>query len=287
MMRAVVTARAAAIAAGPGREAVLVSHQLPVWITRLHVEERRLWHDPRRRQCSLASVTSLAYDGDRLVSLTYAEPAAALLPGAATVGGGVIAVPRSVRGLVAARRRGGAGRPHRLRVTGGNSIWTRPQHQSVSIGSTVEHIAPDATAHRAHRQRDDPAGPGPHARRPTGARSSSSTTGAPGAVRARRRRPDLKAAWKQLQGKDVQFIGLDSQESATNGLSYMTAQRADLPSLRWDGGKFLEQLKGKAPAPPTTIILDQQGRLAARVLSSVDTTTLVGLVDDVLSGAGT
>jgi broad specificity phosphatase PhoE len=87
MMRAVVAARAAAIAAGPGREAVLVSHQLPVWITRLHVEGRRFWHDPRKRQCSLASVTSLAYDGDRLVSLTYAEPAARLLPGASAVAG--------------------------------------------------------------------------------------------------------------------------------------------------------------------------------------------------------
>jgi broad specificity phosphatase PhoE len=87
MMRAVVTARAAALAAGPGREAVLVSHQLPVWITRLHLEDRRLWHDPRRRQCSLASVTSLGYEGDRLVSLSYSEPAAALLPGAAKVAG--------------------------------------------------------------------------------------------------------------------------------------------------------------------------------------------------------
>jgi broad specificity phosphatase PhoE len=87
MMRAVTRGRALALAAGPGREAVLVSHQLPVWETRLHLEGRRLWHDPRRRECSLCSVTSLTYDGDRLVSLSYAEPAAALLPGAGTVAG--------------------------------------------------------------------------------------------------------------------------------------------------------------------------------------------------------
>jgi broad specificity phosphatase PhoE len=65
-----------------GHEVVLVSHQLPIWIARLAAERRRLWHDPRRRECALASLTSLEYEGDDLVNLTYAEPAAALLPGA-------------------------------------------------------------------------------------------------------------------------------------------------------------------------------------------------------------
>jgi broad specificity phosphatase PhoE len=87
MIRAVSAALAAARAAGPGQEAVLVSHQLPIWVTRLYLEGRRPWHDPRRRQCSLCSVTSLTYDGDRFVSLSYAEPAVALLPGAGTVAG--------------------------------------------------------------------------------------------------------------------------------------------------------------------------------------------------------
>ena len=63
----------------PGREIVLVSHQLPVWTLRRHLEGRPLWHDPRRRQCSLASLTSLHYDGDRLTSIVYSEPAGALL----------------------------------------------------------------------------------------------------------------------------------------------------------------------------------------------------------------
>ena len=37
-------------------------------------------HDPRRRECTLASITSLTYRGDELESLAYSEPAAALLP---------------------------------------------------------------------------------------------------------------------------------------------------------------------------------------------------------------
>jgi len=77
----------AARALARGHEAVLVSHQLPVWIARLDAEQRSFVHDPRRRACSLASVTSLEFDGDTLVSITYSEPAAALLPGAARIAG--------------------------------------------------------------------------------------------------------------------------------------------------------------------------------------------------------
>ncbi len=70
-----------------GHEAVLVSHQSPVWIARLALEHRRLWHDPRKRQCSLASLTSLTYDDERLVAIAFSEPAFALLPGTHTVAG--------------------------------------------------------------------------------------------------------------------------------------------------------------------------------------------------------
>ncbi|MFF2621721.1 histidine phosphatase family protein [Oerskovia jenensis] len=70
-----------------GREVVLVSHQLPIWISRLAFEGKRLWHDPRNRQCSLASLTSLRFDGDSLVGIHYTEPVADLLPGAAKVSG--------------------------------------------------------------------------------------------------------------------------------------------------------------------------------------------------------
>ena len=69
----------AARADARGHEAVLVSHQLPVWIARLAGERRRLWHDPRRRECSLASITSFTYDGDALVAVSYTEPSADLL----------------------------------------------------------------------------------------------------------------------------------------------------------------------------------------------------------------
>jgi broad specificity phosphatase PhoE len=63
--------------AANGHEAVCVSHQLPIWVTRRKVEGRHLWHYPMRRQCGLASVTSITYDDGRVVKVDYAEPAGA------------------------------------------------------------------------------------------------------------------------------------------------------------------------------------------------------------------
>jgi broad specificity phosphatase PhoE len=76
MMAAVYDARDVA----RGHEAVVVSHQLPVWVTRLHVERRSYVHNPRNRQCTLCSLTSLVFDGDSLVTVRYSEPAADLIP---------------------------------------------------------------------------------------------------------------------------------------------------------------------------------------------------------------
>ncbi|MEV4159541.1 histidine phosphatase family protein [Nonomuraea dietziae] len=73
--------------ASRGHEAVLVSHQLPIWMIRVAAEGRRLWHDPRRRQCALASLTTFTFEGDRLVSIGYSEPASALLKGGPSVPG--------------------------------------------------------------------------------------------------------------------------------------------------------------------------------------------------------
>ena len=75
MRAAIATARREAA----GHEAVCVSHQLPIWVARLDAEQRRFAHDPRKRQCALASLTSLTFSGDRLVSITYTEPAADLV----------------------------------------------------------------------------------------------------------------------------------------------------------------------------------------------------------------
>ncbi len=73
-----------------GGDVVIVSHQLPIWTLRRHLQGRPLWHDPRRRECNLASLTTLTFadDADEQVrSITYTEPAAALYAGADPVPG--------------------------------------------------------------------------------------------------------------------------------------------------------------------------------------------------------
>jgi broad specificity phosphatase PhoE len=76
MWPAVLDARAAA----EGHEAVIVSHQLPIWITRLRAEGKSYLHDPRKRKCTLASLTSFTFDGSHLVNVGYSEPAGDLIP---------------------------------------------------------------------------------------------------------------------------------------------------------------------------------------------------------------
>ena len=77
MLAAIFSARDAA----NGKDALVVSHQLPIWILRSAVEGRRLMHDPRKRICTLASVTSLHLDDEGMISgVTYSEPAKHLLP---------------------------------------------------------------------------------------------------------------------------------------------------------------------------------------------------------------
>ncbi len=77
MLKALFAARDSA----GGKDAICVSHQLPIWILRSAVEGRRLLHDPRKRECTLASVTSFELDNEGMVSgVAYSEPARHLLP---------------------------------------------------------------------------------------------------------------------------------------------------------------------------------------------------------------
>jgi broad specificity phosphatase PhoE len=77
MLAAVFAAKSAA----NGKDAICVSHQLPIWILRSAIENRRLLHDPRKRECTLASVTSVHFDNDGVISgISYSEPARHLLP---------------------------------------------------------------------------------------------------------------------------------------------------------------------------------------------------------------
>ena len=56
-------------------EAVCVSHQLPIVAARRRAQGQYLFHDPRRRHCSLGSVTTFTLVAGEVVGVDYAEPA--------------------------------------------------------------------------------------------------------------------------------------------------------------------------------------------------------------------
>lgn len=98
--------------------------------------------------------------------------------------------------------------------------------------------------------------------------------------------PDLVQVASALQeaGEPVQFIGLNSRDSVPSAQAFEEKHGVPYPSLQDDGGRTRAQLGGLAVATPSTIVLDPQGRVAARVSGPVEASTLRGLVDDVLPG---
>jgi broad specificity phosphatase PhoE len=61
--------------AADGGDVVIVSHQLPIWVTHLAVAGLTSRHDPRDRRCALSSVTSFEMVDDKWTEVSYAEPA--------------------------------------------------------------------------------------------------------------------------------------------------------------------------------------------------------------------
>lgn len=99
--------------------------------------------------------------------------------------------------------------------------------------------------------------------------------------------PVLQKVWSQVQaaGRNVAFVGVAVKEAPETSLSFLTRNGVTFPSIsdQASGGTPTLDLGGAAPATPTTLVLDTQGRIAARVLGVVSEATLRGLVDDVLA----
>ena len=96
--------------------------------------------------------------------------------------------------------------------------------------------------------------------------------------------PHLQQVWAEVSaaGKPVQFIGINYRDSPETAAAFLRANKVTYPSLQDDGGRTLLALRGKANATPTTLVLDRQGRIAARVSGPVTAATLSGLINDVL-----
>ncbi len=96
--------------------------------------------------------------------------------------------------------------------------------------------------------------------------------------------PALQKTWAELQADraPVQFMGIDFREDPARGAAFARKAGITYPSLSDESGVAILALQGKAPTVPTTLVLDTEGRIAARVNGPVTASTLRGLVDDVV-----
>jgi thiol-disulfide isomerase/thioredoxin len=97
--------------------------------------------------------------------------------------------------------------------------------------------------------------------------------------------PDLQKVWADLQADKVPvtFMGIDFREDPARGAAFAKKSGITYPSLTDESGVLILALQGKAPTVPTTLVLDTDGRIAARVNGPVGASTLRGLVDDVVA----
>lgn len=103
----------------------------------------------------------------------------------------------------------------------------------------------------------------------------------------RKEAPDLEAAYAQLKSRGVEFVGLNvREEDPAQARAYQRTFGVTYPSLADEGGSLQLALRG-AVAPnaiPSTLVLDGEGRIAARISGSTTKITLVGVVESVLTG---
>lgn len=100
---------------------------------------------------------------------------------------------------------------------------------------------------------------------------------------------DLTAASKELAGDDVEFLGINSRDlDRAAAQAFQRRFEVPYPSIYDQRGRTLLAFKGTLSpnSIPSTVVIDDQGRVAASVLGEVTKTTLVGLVEDVMAEEG-
>jgi thiol-disulfide isomerase/thioredoxin len=99
--------------------------------------------------------------------------------------------------------------------------------------------------------------------------------------------PGLQKVWADTADKGVQFIGVNTQDNTAAARAHEKRFGVTYPSVDDDGGRIQLSLRGTLPptAIPSTLVLDRQGRVSARVIGLVRAATLRALVSDALAEA--
>lgn len=101
--------------------------------------------------------------------------------------------------------------------------------------------------------------------------------------------PDLAAASEELADDNVEFLGINSRDlDRAAAQAFQRRFEVPYPSIYDQQGKTLLAFRGTLSpnAIPSTVVIDDQGRVAASVIGEVSKSTLVGLVEDVIAEDG-
>lgn len=99
--------------------------------------------------------------------------------------------------------------------------------------------------------------------------------------------PALKAVAEGYDGQPVQFVGLGTRDSDTSARAFMDRYDLPYPSVIDRDGRLQLLFRDTLPpqAIPSTVIIDAQGRVAARGLGSLSEASLRGLIDPLVPGS--
>lgn len=96
--------------------------------------------------------------------------------------------------------------------------------------------------------------------------------------------PDLQAVWDATSEEGVQFIGLNTRDSAAAAQGFVDTYGLSYPQIQDPDGR--QQLLFRDTLPPqsipSTLVLDKEGRVAARALGVVSQSAMLGLIEPLL-----
>jgi thiol-disulfide isomerase/thioredoxin len=102
----------------------------------------------------------------------------------------------------------------------------------------------------------------------------------------RTEQPDLNEAHEILSGEGVRFLGVNIEDTEPNALAHQREFDIPYESLFDARNRYSSQFRGVGPRTiPTTLVIDEEGRVAARMFGSPrDATEVVALVEHVIAG---
>ncbi|MFC7879843.1 TlpA family protein disulfide reductase [Isoptericola sp. NPDC057391] len=109
-----------------------------------------------------------------------------------------------------------------------------------------------------------------------------------GCAPCRAEAPDLVTLANEREADGVRVLGINTEDEAGAALSFQRTFDVPYPSIEDRSGQVVAKLSGVVPlqAVPSTVVLDAEGRVAARVIGQAEASTLDAIVDEVLAESG-